>query len=166
MKINLGSGQRRFDSWVNVDIISRQGQVPDVIADGSGLPMKDGSTDCVVLQHVLEHFNLGKADGMLRECHRVLKRGGSLIVTVPDLRRLAQRWLIGQIEDYIFFVNTYGAYQGEEGDIHRWGFNQSSLLQSLEGVADWSKVKHFNRRVIPGADIASDWWIAGAECVK
>ncbi len=45
------------------------------------LPFKDESFDEVLASHVLEHlFDMG---GALREIHRVLKRGGKLIVVAP-----------------------------------------------------------------------------------
>jgi len=173
--VNVGSGQRRFESikdtivWWNLDCISRPpDQVPDVICDVGKERMSfgDGTVDYVVLHHVYEHFSLGAADDLVRECHRVLKEGGSLIVTVPNMKALAERWLKGEIKDYIFFVNTYGAYMGEPGDLHRWGYTPASLAVALFDAAKWLTVRDFNWREIPGASIARDFWIAGAECIK
>lgn len=170
--LNLGSGQRRFDSelgWINIDCVSRPpDQVPDLICDISNLPFPDSSMDIVCFHHVIEHFGCGEADGILKESWRVLKPGGSLLVFVPDLKKLAGRWLGGEISDYIFNVNVYGAYQGEPGDRHAWGFSQNNLatylfnLLTTPGIV----VKPFDGRSIPGADIASDFWIAGVEVVK
>ena len=171
VKINCGSGQRRFDvslGWVNVDLVSREGQVPDIIADGAVLPFDSASSSLVVLHHVLEHFGCGEADGLIRECHRVLQPGGSLLVFVPDLWKLAQRWMIGEIDDYIYCVNLYGAYQGDPGSRHYWGVRRQSLVRALSGndFARWSQIKPFDWRLIPGADLAKDWWICAMEAVK
>lgn len=170
--LNIGSGQRPFDrskGWVNIDCTYRPpDQVPDLICDVARdpLPYADGSIDTCVLHQVYEHFGLGEGHGVVRECHRVLRKGGSLIVTVPDMRALAQRWLLGQISDYIYFVNVYGAYQGEEGDRHKWGFRSTSLIEDLNTAAEWIHVRPFDWRPITGADIARDFWILGIECVK
>ena len=167
--VNCGSGQRRFDvrkGWVNVDIVSREGQVPDLIADGRALPFREGSVDIVVLSHCLEHFHLGDSDGLVRESFRVLRQGGSLIVTSPDLKALARRWLLGEIDDYIFCVNVYGAWQGREGDDHHWNWSQEGLLKMLKGCAGWTMVRTFDWRQVVGMDLARDWWIASAECVR
>lgn len=170
-KLNIGSGQRRFDTgqgWVNVDRVSREGQVPDLIVDVGidPLPYGDGTMDVCVLHQVYEHFGLGEGHGLLHECHRVLKEGGSLIITVPDMRALAQRWLTHEIEDYIYFVNLYGAFQGDEQDRHRWGYTWNSLRMDAYNAVEWGGILRFNWRQIPGADIALDWWILGMECVK
>ena len=49
--------------------------------DVYALPFKDNSFDCVILSEVLEH--LGDEKKALKEINRVLKRHGSLLLTVP-----------------------------------------------------------------------------------
>jgi len=172
--LNIGSGQRRFDieqGWVNIDRISRPpDQVPDFICDvgKEDLPYKEGSIDICALHHVLEHFGCGEADTLLRNCWRVLKPSGSLLVFVPDTMAIARRYILRQIDDYTLRVLTYGAYQGAEEDRHRWGYDYASLQIHLEKVLDLKggSVKFFNWRKIPGADLARDWWILGMEAVK
>jgi len=169
--LNIGSGQRRFDrqfGWINVDCVSRPGQIPDLLCDvgTEQLPYPDESMNYVVLHHVYEHFGLGEGHALIREIHRVLLPGGSLIVTVPDMEALAKRWLDAKLEDFQYFVNVYGAYQGEPGDRHKWGYSPMSLMQDLNRAAQWRAVGGFDFRVIPGADIARDWWILGLECFK
>lgn len=170
-RLNIGSGQRRFDTaygWVNVDCVSRPGQVPDLLCDvgRDPLPYADNSMDFVVLSQVYEHFGLGEGHGVVREAHRVLKPGGSLILTVPDAKALAQRWMLGQIDDYIYNVNMYGAYQGEPGDRHKWSYTFNALAKDLASIATWKVVQNFNSAHISGADIAADWWILGVAAVK
>lgn len=51
-------------------------------SDGGNLPLKDDLFDVVVACAVIEH--VPNAAGMINECHRVLKRGGVVIITTPD----------------------------------------------------------------------------------
>lgn len=170
--LNVGSGQRSFavsKGWTNVDCVSRPpDQVPDVVCDANKLTEKfpENSQDMVVLHHVIEHFGCGEADEVLKQCFKVLKPGGSLLVFVPDLRKLAGRWLSGELDDFSFMVNVYGAYQGLDGDRHKWGFDASTLYKYLMTIPGTGKVKMFDWREIPGADIAKDWYIVGMEVVK
>lgn len=168
LALNCGSGQRRFGApFINIDCISRPpDQVPDVIADLRSLPYPGDSAQIIVLHHVLEHFHLTAGASVLRECHRVLAPNGSLLIFIPDLRALSIRWLTGGIDDYIFFVNTYGAYQSQEVDFHRWGYTEKSLRRTLEGEGQWREIKPFDWRPIQGADIARDFWILGLEATK
>ena len=59
------------------------GSKPDVFADAACLPVKEGSVDSVILLDVLEHVS--EPDETLAEVHRVLRIGGSLVVSVPFL---------------------------------------------------------------------------------
>lgn len=167
--LNVGSGQRPFVDanreirWVNID--SQYRWNPDLVADGAKLPYEDASVDYFILHHVLEHFGCGEGEKLIKEAFRVLKPGGSLLVFVPDLLALAQRWLAGGLTTQIYVTNLYGAYMGDEADRHKWGFDWLSLDEFLSQLA-WTQVKGFNWRHIPGADIAKDFWILGAEAVK
>jgi len=169
-KLNIGSGQRRFDAgqgWINVDCVSRPpDQIPDLVCGAGVLPYPDESMDIAVLHQVYEHFGLGEGHGVIRELYRTLKVGGSIIITVPDMRSLASRWLSHQIDDYIFMVNTYGAYQGLDGDRHKWGYTYSSLCKDLATACSFYSIRPFDWRPIVGADIARDWWILGVEAIK
>jgi len=169
--LNVGSGQRRFTStpeveWINIDKVSRPGMEPDVVKDGADTGWPDGSVDCFVLHHVLEHFGCGEADGLIKEAYRVLKPGGSLLVFVPDMKALAKRWLEGGLTTQIYMTNVYGAYMGNEEDRHKWGYTCDSLRVSIEVNGHFMGVFPFDFRPIPGADIAQDWWILGMEARK
>lgn len=166
-KLNCGSGQRPFDSaagWVNLDMNERWN--PDVIGDWNNLSMfADASMSLVVSHHSLEHVGCGEGSGFIQEAHRVLKPGGSLLVFVPDMKALAQRWLTGQIDEQIYMTNVYGAYMGDEADRHKWGYSGQGLWAYLKKF-EFSDVKAFNWRTIDGADLAKDWWVNAMEAVK
>jgi SAM-dependent methyltransferase len=168
-RINLGSGQRPFQKpWVNVDKHARWN--PDILHDlGNPLDKKvfeDNSADIIVLSHVLEHFGCGEADGLLKECYRILEPRGSLLVFVPDLWKLTALWREGKMTTQVFLTNVYGAYNGAEEDRHKWGFRTDTLMKTLWN-AGFVRVTYFDWRVIPGADIArDDTWILGMEAVK
>lgn len=170
--LNIGSGQRPFTStpeleWINVDSVEHEGMPrPDVVCDGADLPLLNESAHFVVLHHVVEHFGCGEAGGLIKEAHRVLRPGGSLLVFVPDLRALAARWLAGGLTTQIYVTNLYGAYMGYEEDRHKWGFDIESLGSFLVASAPWQSVARFDWRLIDGADIARDFWILGMECVR
>lgn len=171
LSLNVGSGQRPFTStpemcWFNIDSVDREGQQTDMICDGSDVPFAAGSVDYVVLHHVCEHGHCNEATGMVQEAHRVLRPGGSLLVFVPDLRMLADRWLSGQLTTQIYMTSIYGAYMGNDADCHHWGFDRDSLHEFLSRASQWSEVKLFDWRELEGASIARDFWIAGMECVR
>jgi SAM-dependent methyltransferase len=167
--LNCGSGQRPFDKkegWINIDINPRWN--PDILGHWNNLtPIEDNSIDFVVSHHSLEHVGCGEGNGFVSEAWRVLKPGGSLLIFVPDMKKLAEMWLRGELTEQLYMTNVYGAYMGDEADRHAWGFSGDGILDYLRATANWSTVRTFDWRTIPGADIArDDRWIAGAEAIK
>ncbi len=71
------------DEHVGVDHVqskSNPGAV-DVLATAYDIPLADGSADTVLMTSVMEH--LERPDQALRECRRLLRPGGHLIMTAP-----------------------------------------------------------------------------------
>lgn len=167
--LNVGSGQRPFKStvevqWINID--SQEKWKPDIFCDARDIPMDDASVDYVVLHHVLEHFGCDEGDGLIKEAYRLLKPEGSLLISVPNIRELAQKYVLGDIDEYIFKVNVYGAYMGNEDDRHKWAYTPDSLTLAIVNSAKWTNWKRFDNRRIPGMDFAADWWILAMEAIK
>ncbi len=92
LKINLGSGHWKLAGWVNVDI--DRGSKPDVVADlAAELPFADGAARLMHTEDFIDQLELDQAAAFLRECHRVLARGGVLRVLTPDMQKLAHLYL-------------------------------------------------------------------------
>lgn len=163
--LNCGSGQRPFQKpWLNVDVQERWN--PDVVLDlKQPWHFEDASADLVVFHHVWEHEGCQEARGMQEEAWRVLRPGGSLLVFVPNMRALAQAWLLGKLDTETYLINIYGAYMGNEHDRHRFGYTRETLERELK-ACPWTQVKPFDWRWIEGMDVARDWWVLAMEAVK
>lgn len=166
-KINLASGQRPFDSpWVNVDLVS-QGYAVDVIADMTSLPEEINNCDIMVCHHGLEHIDMSIVEQTMRHWYDRLVPGGRLLIAVPDIRAIIDAWYAGRIDDYIFNVNVYGAYQGRLSDLHRWSYTEESLSQK---AGEWSQKRRIRTLQelsgYDGADLAMDFWILMMEFTK
>lgn len=85
MKINLGSGTKRYPGYLNVDIDS--GSSPDYVVnlETDKLPFEDNSIDGVLAHHVLEHLGDGFFN-CVQELYRVCKHGTIIDVKVPHPR--------------------------------------------------------------------------------
>lgn len=171
-KLCLGSGQKRFDTshgWINIDVQEvLPDRVPDIVCDFTKepLPFNDNQVELIVAEHCIEHVGCGEATPMLNECWRVLEPGGSLIITTPDMKSLAGRWLGGELTTQIYMTNVYGAYMGNEADRHRWGGDFSSWTAYISEALPEAIINEFDWRPIPGANIAKDFWILGIEVTK
>jgi methionine biosynthesis protein MetW len=72
-----------------VEMASARGLDARLIDDAGDLPFPDGSFDLAICTEVLEH--LFEPQRALTEIHRVLRTGGRLIVTVPNLAHWRNR---------------------------------------------------------------------------
>jgi len=88
-KLQIGSSKTPFPDWLNTDLFPEH---PDVIyMDATRpLPLPDASFDYVACEHMIEHIDHASGLEMLRECHRILKPGGKIRVTTPDLQVMAR----------------------------------------------------------------------------
>jgi SAM-dependent methyltransferase len=82
MKINLGSGGKPLEGYVNVDSNQKAPKV-DVVwnLDDYPWPFKDDSADEVLMDQCLEH--LTDHNRAMKEAHRILKKGGVTKISVP-----------------------------------------------------------------------------------
>jgi predicted SAM-dependent methyltransferase len=82
-KLQIGGGWHRLDGWLNTDL----DLVPGVmLMDATArFPFADGTFQFVYTEHMIEHVPYAGGAGMLRECYRVMRKGGTIRVTTPDL---------------------------------------------------------------------------------
>lgn len=86
-KLQLGCGTRCFDGWLNADVSPRS--VDSIRLDATEpLPFADGTFAYVYSEHMIEHIDLAEAAALCREWCRVLRPGGRLRVSTPDLSKL------------------------------------------------------------------------------
>lgn len=76
------SGSRMLALDKSLEALRRNPSELRVAGDAESLPLPSGSVDLVVSQHVFEHFPRPLV--CLRECHRVLRTRGKLVVSGPN----------------------------------------------------------------------------------
>lgn len=86
-KLQIGGGWRRFEGWLNADLEL----APDILQlDATQpFPFQDAAFQFVFTEHMIEHVEFAGAQSMMRECHRVLRPGGTIRVATPNLNVVA-----------------------------------------------------------------------------
>ena len=78
--IHLGCGNKPLPNFINIDYYNQTHA--DIIANlECELPFSSESVDFIYSDNVFEHIK--NLLGLMRECHRVLRKGGVLAVKVP-----------------------------------------------------------------------------------
>ncbi len=75
-----------LDESLNMLRQARKKGLPAVRGEGENMPFPDESFDSIIIVDSFHHLRDQKE--VLRECHRVLKSGGTLIIREPNIERL------------------------------------------------------------------------------
>ena len=90
--LQIGCGPHHLDGWLNSDLLDNPRR--DIFVDMTKtLPMPDASLDAVYASEVIEHVPEADARAFLRDALRVLKPGGVLRLTTPDLAAICGLYL-------------------------------------------------------------------------
>lgn len=85
MKINIGSGYKRYDGFLNID--SDPLTKPDILVDieNDPIPLDDNSVDEIKAYHILEHIGEGYFK-LIQELYRICKDTAIVDIQVPHHR--------------------------------------------------------------------------------
>lgn len=146
-KLHIG-GTVRAEGWevfsINEDAyVDHSGNAKDLSR------FSDNTFSEIYASHVLEHFDyIGELLETLKEWNRVLKPGGILYVSVPDLDVLTRLYLDKDRQDiedrFLLMAMMFGGHS-DKHDFHLVGFNEE-LLSYYLGKADFinhNKVAEF-----------------------
>lgn len=112
LKLNLGSGGRPLDDYINVDINPGTPGV-NIAHDLNNYPwpFEDESVDEIVMEQCLEH--LIDHNRAMKEIHRILGKGGIAKIVVPHFTW--QFSFTDPTHRHFFAYNTFFYYAGRGG---------------------------------------------------
>lgn len=137
----------RSPEWAEVRLDIDENVNPDIvgtITDLSGVP--DGAVDALWSSHNIEHIYAHEVPLAMREFARVLKPGGILLITCPDLKSVARMIANGEITKTVYksvdgtrpitpldMVYGWGAQiaDGRTYMAHRTGFTSETLGSAI-----------------------------------
>lgn len=124
MKLNLGSGNDIKEGFINIDIRELPGV--DLVSDIRKLPYLPESIDEINAYDVLEHFSFKETVYILKYWISFLKPGGLIIIRVPDLAKILNKFLTGQLPTFEAQRLVFGG-QTHNFDYHSAGFSEGML---------------------------------------
>ena len=87
-KMHIGCGKNILLDWLNCDYSPSSAQVFYLDATAA-FPFAGGSFDYIFSEHMIEHVPYAAGQRMLSECFRVLKPGGVIRISTPNLVNIA-----------------------------------------------------------------------------
>ena len=152
LKINVGSSDSVLEGWVNVDLRASDASIQ--MDASSEWPFRDASVVAVNSEHFLEHLTVEEAESYFRQVHRVLRPGGVVRTSTPDLEGLCRTYLAAQ-NDTLAAHRRHGYSARTHADMlnnyfylwdhrHIWDFESLRLLLEDTGFSDVTRAK-FNR---------------------
>lgn len=202
LQLNLGCGSVRPSGWINTDssLNANLQRIPvlkklvtsffkTVQYNSSNFRYMNlnsrwkyaaGSVSTVYASHLFEHLTIKAADLMLRESYRCLKPGGVIRIVVPDLYKIAKRyvtefengnkdaseyamWAInmhreGQYKNLNVFKRVFFEWQGYPHQ-HKFMYDEFSLSKKLEqvGFTDLKLMEYGKSHYLPNIqDVEGD----------
>lgn len=144
-RLQLGAGTNIFPGWFNTDAAPASTDV-FFLDSTRTFPFDDGVLSCVYSEHHLEHLSLPGGLATLRECHRVLRVGGTIRIATPDLNaivRLLDEELTTEQQRYVDFIAERYLHPDMPRSVaavvnnafHNWGhqflYDHNTLADSL-----------------------------------
>jgi predicted SAM-dependent methyltransferase len=135
LHLHIG-GETRHPDWKILNV--RSGPHVDFIGHCSDLsPFDDASVAEIYASHVVEHLGYKRElPSALNEFNRVLVRGGTLRISVPDLAVLCRLYVdpAMSLEDRYQVMRMMFGGQLNAADFHYAGFDEEALTNRLKSA--------------------------------
>lgn len=161
-KLQIGSGGKDISGYVNTDVrleSSPAGFTFDPVAD----PMPSGRFSSIYLCHIWEHIYSDQAPALLRKFRQALAPGGTLRISVPDLRKI----LRGCVETPPGHPDHFGTNLNAPlfgpclsttpvWDTHKRAFTIETLTAELQ-AAGFTDIRRWHPSEVPAILAVRDW---------
>ena len=141
IKLHLGCGRNLLGGWINTDSkTSLQGC--DYLDVTEKFPYDDNSVDYIFSEHMIEHISLQDGKFQLEESFRVLKSGGKIRISTPDLKFLIELYTDNKTDlqkRYIDYTVNHPAYNVSIGI-------DTFIINNF--VRDWGHIFIYDKKIL------------------
>ena len=165
----MGCGDRPDPTFWNIDKWQNDaGTVDEVFDLNQDWPLEDESVAHIYSSHAVEH--LDDVFHFMKECHRVLRTGGELVIRCPHGNSDAS--LVDPTHKRVYYPETFGAFCDGYGSKETWSlqhhksrWNYRFVLERTEvDVEGWVKKMPFWRKwFVPASkvlrNVIAEFWV-------
>lgn len=156
-KLHIGCGANILDQWLNADYKPRFENVLQLDATQQ-FPIGDNEFDYIFSEHMIEHISYLQGLSMLMEFYRILRKGGRVRISTPDLLFLVNLYKENKSDlqkEYIkwatdHFIEDAPAYEDAfviNNFVRDWGhqfiYDEKTLRSSLK-KSGFSKIEKYS----------------------
>lgn len=128
--LEIGSGSKPKKGYLHFDV--RSNVKADVVGDARQLPFSDGEFESVYSRLFLEHLPRADAKEALSEMLRVLKRGGTVEITVPNIAYFCRLFVEEKGQKKEWALNKLYGFENYPEDHHYFGYDFEILARTLK----------------------------------
>jgi predicted SAM-dependent methyltransferase len=146
-KLHIGCGANVLPGWLNADYFPHDARAMHIDAT-KRFPLKTGTFDYVFSEHMIEHISYPEGLFMLGECWRILKPGGKIRISTPNLQFLFDLYAVEKSPlqaDYIKWAGREFMDREDATEVmvinnffRAWGhcfiYDEKTLRQALEAA--------------------------------
>jgi predicted SAM-dependent methyltransferase len=104
-KLHVGCGPNKLSGWLNSDALHHEPGPTYILDVSRQFPIADNTFDYVYSEHMIEHIEYNVGQYMINESYRILKPGGKIRITTPDINFLIDIYKNPENELYQRYLN-------------------------------------------------------------
>jgi predicted SAM-dependent methyltransferase len=128
-KLEIGSGNKPKEGYLHFDV--RENVKADIVGDARKLPFNDEEFSEVYSRFFLEHLLRKDALVALSEMFRVLKKGGTLEIIVPNIDYFFKLFTTETGQKKEWALNKIYGFENYIQDHHYFGYDEDTLTKAL-----------------------------------
>jgi len=162
VKLHLCCGGKKYAGYINVDIVPLEGTDAIMNIPQDLFLVSSGVVSEILIENGFEHFYRYQQDDFLKECYRILVKGGRFIIRgIPDFDLIADAYLNKRQGNVSETFDLHEVYRLTHGDpvprnsphqLHKDIFTKDSIVELLKRHR--FIIEKIQDKVFPGENIS------------
>jgi predicted SAM-dependent methyltransferase len=144
-KLQIGTGRNALKGWLNTDRDTAVSKETVFMDAQKKFLFAESTFDYIFCEHFIEHLDYWNGLRFIQECHRVLKPGGKLRISTPDLCFLIDlfaenktelqhryiKWAVDSQTDFDIYLDTFVINNFFRSWGHKFIYDYKTLKDSM-----------------------------------
>mgnify|MGYP001488231076 CR=1 FL=1 len=158
VKMSMGAGlhtMKPLDEWINQDGCANPEN--DLVCTWDDIPLPDKCIDHMEMGDIIEHLVMWNRDRILKNWFRLIKIGGTIRISTPNLHRTMVDYANGKITLELAIQNIY-AWMSTPYEQHYYTYTVETLTKVLQDYG-FDKIDFSESPAGTPTDKSMSWWL-------